>query len=121
MISVLLVLAVMLSLAVPFNVFAEKEEPAKPGEMHAILYYINPGKTAQDGSVDITKNLELVFQRGETEDPKKTVFKHFTDFADAATVPGGYVNPWYCEDVNNTNNLYSHLPTLEHKKTALCN
>ena len=100
MISVLLVLAVMLSLAVPFNVFAEEEEPATGSEIHAILYYINPGKTAQDGSVDITKNLELVFQRGGTEDPNKTVFKHFTDFADGKNKTASERNPWYREDYN---------------------
>lgn len=106
-ISLLLVLSVMVSLAVPIDitVFAD-EEPARGSDIHAILYYINPNKVT-NGARDITKNLELVFQRGGTEDPNKVVFKHFTDFADVTSKKDSYVNPWYIEDyVNNKGTNY---------------
>ena len=48
LVSLLLVLAVMVSLAVPFEltVFAEEgEDPAGPGEMHALVYVLDPTRT----------------------------------------------------------------------------
>ena len=78
----LLTLAVLFGLVVPFDVFAEEEEPATGSDIHAMLYYIDPNKTTQSGSIDITKNLELVFQRGGDVDPDKVLFKHFIDFED---------------------------------------
>ena len=56
----LLTLAVLFGLVVPFDVFAEEEEPATGSDIHAMLYYIDPNKTTQSGSIDITKNLEKV-------------------------------------------------------------
>lgn len=85
MTAVLLTLAVLFGLVVPFDVFAEEEEPATGSDIHAMLYYIDPNKTTQSGSIDITKNLELVFQRGGDVDPDKVLFKHFIDFEDGKT------------------------------------
>ena len=48
LVSLLLVLAVMVSLAMPFEltVFAEEgEDPAGPGEMHALVYVLDPTRT----------------------------------------------------------------------------
>ncbi len=117
-VSVLLVISVMLSLGVPFDltVFAD-EEPARGSEIHALLYYIDPEKKLDNGNIDISTNLELVFQRGGEEDPSKTVFKHFTDFADNSSIPGGYVNPWYVEDPSNTSstNYHSNIVVVDIK------
>lgn len=92
-ISLLLVLTVMVSLAAPFDIVKaiEDEEPARGSEIHAILYYIDKDKKTNDGKIDITKNLELVFQRGGLEDSNKKVFKHFDEsFADKS----GTTRPW---------------------------
>ena len=100
MTAVLLTLAVLFGLVVPFDVFAEEEEPATGSDIHAMLYYIDPNKTTQSGSIDITKNLELVFQRGGDVDPDKVLFKHFTDFEDGKNKIASERNPWYREDYN---------------------
>lgn len=112
--AVLLVLSILLTFGMPFDLqaFAE-EEPATGSDIHAMLYYIDPTKKATDGSVDITDNLELVFQRGGVPDPNKTLFKHFTDFADitpSQAVPAAKENrrPWYREDpAANTGPVYA--------------
>ncbi len=108
LISVFLVLSIMLSLAVPVDISVFAEEPARGSDIHAFLYYIDPEKKLSNGDVDITLNLELVFQRGDTADPNKTVFRHFTDFADVTNKPQGYVNPWYCSDTSNTSSTNYH-------------
>ena len=100
MTAVLLTLAVLFGLVVPFDVFAEEEEPATGSDIHAMLYYIDPNKTTQSGSIDITKNLELVFQRGGDVDPDKVLFKHFIDFEDGKNKKASERNPWYREDYN---------------------
>ena len=84
-ISLLLVLSVMAGLSAPFDirVSAEEEEPAKPGEMHAIIYVIDTNKKNSDGSIDYTDNLEIVFQKGGDEDVTRTVLAHFENFGGA--------------------------------------
>ncbi len=80
-ISLLLVLAVMVSLFVPFNISVlAEEEPAKPGQMHAILYVVDTSKKNTDGTINYDDNLELVFQKGGAEDTNRTVLEHFEDF-----------------------------------------
>lgn len=107
-VSLLLTLTIIAGLFVTFDfsVFAE-EEPATGSDIHAMLYYIDPDKKT-NGVTDITKNLELVFQRGSSVDSNKVVFKHFKDFADVSSKPAGYRNPWWREDpVNNTGTTYA--------------
>lgn len=92
----------------PFEITAfADEEPATGSDIHAILYYIDPDKKT-NGVTNITKNLELVFQKGGAEDPNKVVFKHFTNFADDSGKPAGYRNPWWRENyVANTGTTYA--------------
>lgn len=72
-VSLLLTFAVMLSIAIPINVFAE-ETVAENNDIYAVLYYINPNLRTSDGlSINNTKNIELVFQKGNTLNPNKTV------------------------------------------------
>lgn len=89
--AVLLIVAVLFSFAVPFDITVlAEEEPARGSEIHAVLYYIN-------GSSSTTQNLELVFQRGSDEDSNKSVFAHYMDFADTS----GTTKPWssYSNDI----------------------
>ncbi len=93
-VSLLLVFAVMVSLAVPLPVFAE-EVVAENSEIYAILYYIDPELRTKDNLINNSMNLELVFQKGNTLDSSKTVVKDkngnqgIFSIADNATVYTG--------------------------------
>lgn len=72
-VSLLLIFAVMVSMAVPFTVNAE-EVVAENSEIYAILYYIDPSLRSSDKmTINNSKNIELVFQKGNTLDSMKTV------------------------------------------------
>ena len=107
-VSLLLALTVIMSCSAPFDLSVLAEETAATGsDIHAIYYYIDPSKKT-NGVIDVTANLELVFQRGGIENPSKTVFKHYTDFADVEKKPDGMRNPWYRDDyVNNKGTVYA--------------
>lgn len=104
-VSLLLVLAVMSGLLVPFDisVSAEEEEPAKPGEMHAIIYIVDTNKKNSDGSINYDNNLELVFQKGGEEDPTRTVAAHFEDFCGADMENKN--PPWRSSEFNKTSGV----------------
>lgn len=76
--SLVLILSVMLSLAVPINltVTAAEQEPATGNDIYALAYKINPSNTS------VWSNIEIVFQRGDTPDPSKELLKTFSNFAD---------------------------------------
>ena len=92
----------MVGLFVPFDISAfADEEPAKPDEIHAVVYVIDTSKKNSDGTIDYTNNLELVLQKGGAEDPQKTVVDHFTDFSDAGRK--GTDPPWRAAKFNKSN------------------
>ena len=112
-VSVLLTLAVLIGIAVPFPVYAE-EIVAENNEIYAILYYIDTTKRNSDNSVNNNKNIELVFQKGNTLDTVKTVVKDkngnqgIFSIADDATVYTGSSNnvpaaPWYSFNSTSSN------------------
>ena len=76
--SLVLILSVMLSLAVPFQltVTAAEQEPATGNDIYALAYKINPKNTS------VWANIEIVFQKGDTPDPSKELLKTFSNFAD---------------------------------------
>ncbi len=77
LISVLLVLSVMLSLFVPFDltVFSAEGDAARDDSIYAFVYKIDPSK-------GIDRNLELVFQNSSAQDPGRVlVFGPYSDFA----------------------------------------
>lgn len=83
-VSLLAALALTAGLLTPFEIrVSAEEEPAKPGEMHAIIYVIDTNKKNSDGSINYDNNLELVFQKGEEEDGTRTVAAHFENFGGA--------------------------------------
>lgn len=103
-VSVLLVLSVMLSLAVPFeiSVFAE-EEPATGNDIYAILYDVRSKETNNHWS-----GYELVFQKGSTPDqetasPRRKYVKTYT-YDQFGTLTRGtssnwqYETPWHSAD-----------------------
>ncbi len=76
--SLVLILSVMLSLAVPFQltVTAAEQEPATGNDIYALAYKINPNNPS------VWANIEIVFQKGDTPDPSKELLKTFSNFAD---------------------------------------
>ncbi|MBQ3265695.1 MAG: InlB B-repeat-containing protein [Ruminococcus sp.] len=76
-VSVLLMIAVMLSLAVPFDftVFAAEDEPATGEDIYALLYIKDTSKTGTGNKyfngMKYEENLELVFQNGPYPDSKR--------------------------------------------------
>ena len=93
-VSLLLVFAVMVNLAVPFNitVFAAGEA-ATGDDIYAILYRLDESKNTNE------KNIELVFQSGSTVDSSRMLIGSYNGFADAD--PDGtedytkfLTNPW---------------------------
>lgn len=103
-VSVLLVLSVLLSLGVPFDLsaFAE-EEPATGSDIHAFVYL-----SLDSGGNTITYNghekYDLIFQRGgEPPYPERDYVAHYDNFdndekTNAALGIGGkesYKQPWY--------------------------
>lgn len=69
-VALTLILAMLLGLGVPFNVFAE-EEPATDNEIYGMLYYADTNKLNTDGSITESKNIELVLQKGKQPDDNK--------------------------------------------------
>lgn len=70
--SILLVIAVLMSLAVPVAVGAE--ETTEGSGIYAVLYYVDPSKRTSDGLyVNSQNNLELVFQKGNILDSTRTL------------------------------------------------
>ena len=139
-ISLLLVLTVMVGLFVPFNLSVLAEEEAATGsDIYAMLYYVDPSKKATDGSTDVTKNLELVFQRGDVVDSEKTLchepFSNFDGLTKKDTLWKDYRSNIVKVDVINKiapttmtgwfyrmNNLYSenllHLENIDTKNVT---
>lgn len=74
--SLVLILSVILSLAVPFTVHAAEQEPATGNDIYALAYKINPNNQS------VWSNIEIVFQKGDTPDPSKEYLKTFSNFAD---------------------------------------
>ena len=74
--SLVLILSVILSLAVPFTVHAAEQEPATGNDIYALAYKINPNNQS------VWSNIEIVFQKGDTRDPSKEYLKTFSNFAD---------------------------------------
>ena len=79
-VSLLLVLTVMVSLAAPFDIVKAIEDstPATGSDIHAFLYYIDAQKKLSNGSIDTKNNLELIIQRGGEADAENRNVK--TDF-----------------------------------------
>ncbi len=73
-VSLLLTLAVMVSLFVPGTVYAE--EAATGNDIYAMAYKIN------SSNASVWSNIEIVFQKGDTPDPSKELLKTFSNFAD---------------------------------------
>lgn len=83
-ISLLLVFAVMVSLAVPFDISVlAEEEPARGNEICAVLYKIDENK-------GYDRNLELVLQKGKTVDDRRFKVDLFENFDGHSDAP-----PWY--------------------------
>ena len=86
MLSVLLTLSLLLSLAVPLNLTAsaaEEEEAATGSQIYAFLNYIDPSKNSPN------YNLELVFKNENVKD--SNYYKGpYTDFADVEYVTTTY-------------------------------
>lgn len=86
MLSVLLTLSLLLSLAVPFNLTAsatEEEEAATGSQIYAFLNYIDPSKNSPN------YNLELVFKNENVKD--SNYYKGpYTNFADVEYVTTTY-------------------------------
>lgn len=79
--SLLLVLSVMLSLAVPFNITSFAAAAAEGEDICAYLRYVNPGKVATNSDSKENKNLELVFARKENK-PADAIASYENNFAD---------------------------------------
>ena len=62
-VSLLLTLAVMVSLFVPGTVYAE--EAVTGNDIYAMAYKIN------SSNASVWSNIEIVFQKGDTPDPSK--------------------------------------------------
>ena len=74
--SLILILAVMLSLAVPFTVVHAEETAARDDSIYAFIYKLDPNKTSNN------VNMELVFQNNPYPDPKKTkLYGPYSGFA----------------------------------------
>lgn len=112
-VSLLLALAVMVSMAVPFTVNAE-EVVAENSEIYAILYYLDTSKLSSDKmTINNSKNIELVFQKGNTLDPLKTVVQKNGNTAIFSIVdnPTNYTGssnnvpatPWFSFDSTSSN------------------
>lgn len=96
--SLVLILSVMLSLAVPFSltVTAAEEEPATVNDIYALVYKIdtNRGNWA---------NTEIVFQKGNTPDPSKSLLTTFSGFANGEY---GANPPWTAIKHASSSNAY---------------
>lgn len=94
MLSVLLTLSLLLSLAVPFNLTAsaaEEEEAATGSQIYAFLNFIDPSKKSPDdpSKKSPNYNLELVFKNENVKDDN--YYKGpYTDFADVEYVTTTY-------------------------------
>ena len=97
-VSLLLIISVMASLIVPFDLTVYAEDSATGSEICALLYYIDPNNVDSSGKTKLANNLELVFQRGDTpeEGRENALIKIYTDFADRDC---GLNPPWY-DDYN---------------------
>ena len=84
-VSVLLVLAVMLSLAVPFDLTVFADGPATDDDIYALLYIVDPTYTTpystweryKDDNICVKYNFELVFQKGPTPTSGKYFVKAY--------------------------------------------
>ena len=94
LVSLLLIASVMAGLSAPFDltVFAQ-EEAATGSDIYAMIYKIDPNKNN-------TRNLELVFQRGDAVDPDRVLVKKCENFADS---DGSTNPPWYDGYASNRN------------------
>jgi uncharacterized repeat protein (TIGR02543 family) len=113
-VSLLLIISVMVSMAVPLTVNAE-EVVAENSEIYAILYYIDTSKLASNKmTINNDKNIELVFQKGDTLDSAKTVVQDkngnrgIFSIVDNPTVYTGDnsdvpVAPWYSFERTSSN------------------
>ena len=113
LLSLLLIISVMVSMAVPFTVNAE-EVVAENSEIYAILYYLDTSKLSSDKmTINNSKNIELVFQKGNTLDPLKTVVQKNGNTAIFSLVdnPTNYTGssnnvpatPWFSFDSTSSN------------------
>ena len=109
LLSLLLIISVMVSMAVPFTVNAE-EIVAENSEIYAILYYIDTSLRNSDKLINPERNLELVFQKGDTLDSTKTVAtdrngnKGIFPIANNPTIGSSPVSHWYSH-ASTSNNL----------------
>ncbi len=113
-VSLLLVFAVLAGMTVPLTVNAE-EVVAENNEIYAILYYIDSSNMSSDQmTINNNKNIELVFQKGDTVDSAKTVVKDKNNnravfsIANNATVYTGSSNnvpatPWFSFNSTSSN------------------
>ena len=94
-ISVALVLAVLMGIAMPAGAGAE-EAPATDSQIYGMLYYYDKSKQNADGSYIASKNIELVLQKGSQPDPSKELVvdsegkKGIVKFSKADAYPSWY-------------------------------